>query len=119
MHISLWFAFTRRLGLGMTRMEDIVLVAGCHLARSFANIAFSEARGEEQVSFGIRVCSVSTTSHATQRSTVKASSLARLDLPHSAHPPSSPPQSEGHTPRSVRVSGSSQQQRWCPPRRQP
>jgi len=45
--------------LGITRLEVIVLVTGCHLARSFANIAFSEARGEEQVSFGIQVCSVS------------------------------------------------------------
>jgi len=119
MHINLWFAVIGRLGLGITRMEDIVLVTGCHLATSFANIAFSEARGEEQVSFGIRVRSASTTSHATQCSTVKASSLACLDLPRSAHLPRSPPQSEGHTPRSVRVSGSSQQRRWCPPRRQP
>jgi hypothetical protein len=54
-HIDLWFAFTRRLGLGITRMEEIVLVTGCHLARSWANIAFLESRGEEQVSFGVRV----------------------------------------------------------------
>ena len=58
-HIDLWFAFTRRLGLGITRMEDIVLVTGCHLATSWANIAFSEGCGEEQVSFGARVAGVS------------------------------------------------------------
>ena len=40
-------------------MEDIVLVTGCHLARSFANIAFSEGRGEEQVSFEVQVPDVS------------------------------------------------------------
>jgi hypothetical protein len=54
-HIDLWFAFTRRLGLGITRMEEIVLVTGCHLARSWANIAFLGSREEEQVSFGVRV----------------------------------------------------------------
>ena len=54
-HIDLWLAFTRSLGLGITRMEDIVFVTGCHLATSWANIAFSEGCGEEQVSFGVRV----------------------------------------------------------------
>jgi hypothetical protein len=36
-------------------MEDIVLVTGCHRARSWANIAFSEGRAEESVSFGVQV----------------------------------------------------------------
>jgi len=36
-------------------MEDIVLVTGCHRARSWANIAFSEGRAEECVSFGVQV----------------------------------------------------------------
>ena len=40
-------------------MEDIVLVTGCHLARSWANIAFLGSREEEQVSFGVRVSGVS------------------------------------------------------------
>jgi hypothetical protein len=40
-------------------MEDIVLVTGCHLATSWANIAFSEGCGEEEVSFGVRVSGVS------------------------------------------------------------
>jgi hypothetical protein len=40
-------------------MEDIVLVTGCHLARSFANIAFSDSRGEEQVSFEVKVPDIS------------------------------------------------------------
>ncbi|KAI0303225.1 hypothetical protein BC826DRAFT_890256, partial [Russula brevipes] len=57
-HIDLWFAFTRRLGLGITRMEDIVLVTGSHLAKSWANIAFSEGHGKQQVSFGVQVTSV-------------------------------------------------------------
>jgi hypothetical protein len=58
-HIDVWFAFTRRLGLGITRMEDIILVTGCHLARSFANIAFSNGRWEEQVSFEVQVPDIS------------------------------------------------------------
>jgi hypothetical protein len=40
-------------------MEEIVLVTGCHLARSWANIAFLGSREEEQVSFGVRVSGVS------------------------------------------------------------
>jgi hypothetical protein len=39
-------------------MADIVLVTGCHLARSWANMAFPEGREEEQVSFGVKVSSV-------------------------------------------------------------
>ena len=39
-------------------MADIILVTGCHLARSWANIAFSESREEEQVSFGVKVSGV-------------------------------------------------------------
>jgi hypothetical protein len=59
-NIDVWFAFTRRLGLGITRMADIVLVTGCHLARSWTNIAFPEGgREEEKVSFGVRVSGVS------------------------------------------------------------
>jgi hypothetical protein len=33
-------------------MEDIILVTGRHLARSWANVAFSESQSGEQVSFG-------------------------------------------------------------------
>ena len=51
-HIDEWFAFARDRGLGITRREDIILVTGRHLARSWANIAFQE-RGE-RVSFRIQ-----------------------------------------------------------------
>ncbi|KAI0284831.1 hypothetical protein BC826DRAFT_973171, partial [Russula brevipes] len=50
-HIDIWYAFTRRLGLGITRMEDIVLVTGCDLTKSWANIAFLQGRG--RVSYGV------------------------------------------------------------------
>ena len=52
-HIDVWFAFTRSLGLGISRMEDIVFVTGRHLARSSASVAFPESQVGEQVSFGV------------------------------------------------------------------
>jgi hypothetical protein len=51
-HIDEWFAFARECDLGISR-EDIILVTGRHLARSWANIAFHN--GDEQVSFGVQV----------------------------------------------------------------
>ena len=36
-------------------MEDIILVTGCHLAKSWVYVAFSEKRGGAQVSFGVQV----------------------------------------------------------------
>jgi hypothetical protein len=55
-HIDEWFAFARECGLGISR-EDIILVTGCHLARTWATIAFREEG--EQVSFGVQVSGVS------------------------------------------------------------
>jgi len=43
------------LGLGVNRMEDIVLVTGRHLARSWINAIFSECSGRAQVSFVAQV----------------------------------------------------------------
>jgi hypothetical protein len=41
--------------LGMnTQMKDIILVTGCHLARSWVNVTFSENQGDANVTFGIR-----------------------------------------------------------------
>jgi hypothetical protein len=34
-------------------MEEIILVTGRHLARSWANVAFLEGQSGEQVSFGV------------------------------------------------------------------
>ena len=55
-HINEWFAFTQERGLGIGR-EDIILVTGCHLTRTWATIAFQDR--EEQVSFGVQVYGVS------------------------------------------------------------
>ena len=42
------------LGLGVNRMEDIILVTGRHLARSWAGVVFSESRGGAQLSFVVQ-----------------------------------------------------------------
>jgi len=42
------------LGLGVNRMEDIILVTGRHLARSWVNVVFSESRGGAQLSFVVQ-----------------------------------------------------------------
>ena len=55
-HINEWFAFTQERGLGISR-EDIILVTGCHLTRTWATIAFQER--DEQLSFGVQVSGVS------------------------------------------------------------
>jgi hypothetical protein len=42
-------------GLGINRMEDIILVTGRHLAKSWINVAFKDRRKGAQVSFICRV----------------------------------------------------------------
>jgi hypothetical protein len=55
-HIDEWFAFAQERDLGISR-EEIILVTGCHLTRTWATIAFQEEG--EQVSFGVQVSGVS------------------------------------------------------------
>ena len=54
-HINSWFAFARKLGLGIERMEEIILVTGCDRTKSWANMAFFGNQANSQVSFGVRV----------------------------------------------------------------
>jgi len=54
-HIDGWFAFARRLGLGIEQMEEIVLVTGYDRTRSWANAAFLGSHANARVSFGARV----------------------------------------------------------------
>ncbi|KAI0248977.1 hypothetical protein BJV78DRAFT_731427 [Lactifluus subvellereus] len=54
-NVDVWFAFARDLGLGISRMDDIILVTGRHLARSSTNVAFFGHEGEREVSFRVRV----------------------------------------------------------------
>ncbi|KAI9439189.1 hypothetical protein H4582DRAFT_122234 [Lactarius indigo] len=51
-NVDSWFTFTRRLGLGIEQMEDIVLVTGHHRTRSWTNIAFFE---NSRVTLGVQV----------------------------------------------------------------
>ncbi|KAH8984037.1 hypothetical protein EDB92DRAFT_1546751 [Lactarius akahatsu] len=53
-HIDSWFAFTKRLRLGV-EMEDIVLVTGCHRTRSWSNMTFNEVQTDAQFSLGVDV----------------------------------------------------------------
>ena len=54
-YIDSWFAFARKLGLGIERREEIILVTGCDRTKSWANIAFFGNQADSQVSFGVRV----------------------------------------------------------------
>ena len=54
-HIDTWFAFAQKLGLGIEQMEEIILVTGCHHARSWTNVAFLGNQVDAQVSFGVKV----------------------------------------------------------------
>ncbi len=54
-HIDLWFAWIRRKGLEIDRMEDIVLVTGNDRTKSRANVAFLGGQADARVSFGVEV----------------------------------------------------------------
>jgi hypothetical protein len=54
-HIDSWFAFAHGLGLGIEHMEDIILITGLHLTRSWANIVFLEGNVYGRASLGVRV----------------------------------------------------------------
>jgi hypothetical protein len=56
-HIDAWFAFARGLGLGIDRIEDIILVTGRHLTKSWVNVAFTQRRRDTGVSFDVQVSS--------------------------------------------------------------
>ncbi|KAH9023165.1 hypothetical protein EDB85DRAFT_1992298 [Lactarius pseudohatsudake] len=54
-HIDRWFSWARELGMGINRMEDIVLVTGVHRTRSWTNVAFLEGQTDSRVSFEVQV----------------------------------------------------------------
>jgi hypothetical protein len=60
-NVNSCFAFARNLGLGIEKMEEIILVTGCDRTRSWANIAFlgdevdAQPAQPAQVSFGVKV----------------------------------------------------------------
>ena len=56
-NIDACFKVSEDLGCGVERMEDIILVTGCHLAKSWVSAAFSENQGlgGSRVSFGVQL----------------------------------------------------------------
>ena len=54
-HIDSWLAFAGKLGVVIDQMEEIILVTGCHRAKSWANVAFLENQVDAQVTFGMKV----------------------------------------------------------------
>ena len=56
-NIDTCFKVAEDLGYGIERMEDIILVTGCHLAKSWVSATFSDSRGGSEASFGVRVSS--------------------------------------------------------------
>jgi hypothetical protein len=54
-HIDAWFAFARGLGLGINRMEDIILVTGRHVTKSGVNVTFTQRCPDAGVSFDVQV----------------------------------------------------------------
>ena len=54
-HIDSWFSWIRLLGVGINRMEDVVLVTGTHRTRSWTNVAFPGGQVDGLVSFGANV----------------------------------------------------------------
>jgi hypothetical protein len=52
-YINNWFAFARRLGLGIEQMEEIILITGCDRTTSWTNVTFLGNNVDAQVSFGV------------------------------------------------------------------
>src|SRR6266404_637478 len=50
-HIDIWFSWAQQLGVGINRMDDIVLVTGAHRTKSWTNVVFLEDETHARVSF--------------------------------------------------------------------
>ena len=48
-HVVSWFEWSRKIGLGVERMEDLILVSGRTLASSWATVAFVDAAQEAEI----------------------------------------------------------------------
>jgi hypothetical protein len=68
--------FAEEQGSSVSRMEDIILVTGRHLARSWVRAVFSDSRGGAQVTFVAGVSAPDSVVHLEERST----SGAQLEL---------------------------------------
>lgn len=53
-HADRWFAFARKLDLGIEKIEEIILVTGCDRTVSWTNITFFGDQDDAQASFGVK-----------------------------------------------------------------
>jgi hypothetical protein len=53
-NVANWFAWSQRNGLGVGRMEDLILVTGCTMAASWAAAAFFHPTMDGKVSLAVR-----------------------------------------------------------------
>ena len=80
-NIDSWFALTQNHKLGR-KMEDIILVTGCHRTRSWSNIAFhGVVEGDKQFSLGVNVTGDSGTNIKWKYSTVNVSGALHNEGP--------------------------------------
>ena len=49
-----WFEWSKKIGLGVERMEDLLLVSGLTLASSWAAVAFVDNALEAEISLGVQ-----------------------------------------------------------------
>jgi hypothetical protein len=56
-HIDRWFVFARGLGLGIEKMEEIILVTGCDRTKSWTKVASlrNDSEYDTQATFGVKV----------------------------------------------------------------
>ncbi|KAI0278249.1 hypothetical protein BC826DRAFT_927183 [Russula brevipes] len=53
-NVGSWFAWSQKNGLGVERTEDLILVTGCTLAKSWAIAAFCDPTTESKVSLSVQ-----------------------------------------------------------------
>jgi ferric-dicitrate binding protein FerR (iron transport regulator) len=82
-HIDSWFAFSQVLGMG-AKMEDIVLVTGCHRTRAWANLASRRAPAGSRLCLGVRITNAGANVHWTVSDN---RTRARLNTQHSDYQP--------------------------------
>ena len=49
-HVDSWFSWAQKIGLGVDRMEDLILVSGCTMATSWAAASFVDDTSEAEIS---------------------------------------------------------------------
>jgi hypothetical protein len=53
-HVVSWFDWSKRTGLGVERMEDLILVTGCTMVTSWGAIAFVDQSQEAEISLAVQ-----------------------------------------------------------------